>query len=302
MPLKFARRIVGVQRSAADNRLLGTALAFVAGAVNAGGFLAVHRYTSHMTGIVSAMADDLVVGTLDVVGAGFAALMAFVAGAAVSAVMVNFGRRHGLRSVFAAPLLLEAMLLLAFGLLGARLAGMAELVVPLTVLLLCFIMGLQNALVTKLSHGEIRTTHVTGIVTDMVTDIGIELGKMLSWNAAAGSALAPVRADPARLGGLALLAGAFFVGALTGALAFRHAGYIATVPLAAILVLLAAVPTVDDVLATLRSRRRTPARRGGYLRASHTPNTVNAMPTSARPVSVSPNMAQAISAVVGGVR
>lgn len=298
MPLKFARRIVGVQRSAADNRLLGTALAFVAGAVNAGGFLAVHRYTSHMTGIVSAMADDLVVGTLDVVGAGFAALMAFVAGAAVSAVMVNFGRRHGLRSVFAAPLLLEAMLLLAFGLLGARLAGMAELVVPLTVLLLCFIMGLQNALVTKLSHGEIRTTHVTGIVTD----IGIELGKMLYWNAAAGSALAPVRADPARLGGLALLAGAFFVGALTGALAFRHAGYIATVPLAAILVLLAAVPTVDDVLATLRSRRRTPARRGGYLRASHTPNTVNAMPTSARPASVSPNMAQAISAVVGGVR
>jgi len=250
MPLNFARRLVGVQRSAADDRRLGTTLAFVAGAMNAGGFLAVRQYTSHMTGIVSAMADNLVVGSVDVVGAGLAALTAFVAGAACSAVMVNFGRRHALRSVFAAPLLLEAVLLLAFGLLGARLAGMATLFVPPTVLLLCFIMGLQNALITKLSHGEIRTTHVTGIVTD----IGIELGKMLYWNGPASSTLVPVRMDRARLGALASLAGAFFVGAVTGALAFRHAGYIATVPLAAILVLLAAVPTVDDVLAAVRGR------------------------------------------------
>jgi uncharacterized membrane protein YoaK (UPF0700 family) len=127
---------------------------------------------------------------------------------------------------------------------------MATLFVPLTVLLLCFIMGLQNALITKLSYGEIRTTHVTGIVTD----IGIELGKMLYWNGPANSVLVPVRMNPARLGGLTLLAGAFFVGALTGALAFRHAGYIATVPLAAILVMLAAVPAVDDVLAAVRWR------------------------------------------------
>jgi len=38
--------------------------------------------------------------------------------------------------------------------------------------LLCFIMGLQNAVITKISHAEIRTTHVTGLVTD----VGIELG------------------------------------------------------------------------------------------------------------------------------
>ncbi len=250
MPLNFARRLVGAERSAADDRLLGTTLAFVAGAMNAGGFLAVHQYTSHMTGIVSAMADNLAIGSIDVVGAGLVALTAFVAGAACSAVMVNFGRRRALRSVFAAPLLLEALLLIVFGLLGARLAGMAALFVPLTVVLLCFIMGLQNALITKLSHGEIRTTHVTGIVTD----IGIELGKMLYWNGPSDSTLAPVRMNPARLAGLAMLAGAFAIGALVGALAFRHAGYVATVPLAAILVMLASVPAVDDVLAALRGR------------------------------------------------
>ena len=248
MPLDFARRLVGVDRSATADRRLGATLAFVAGAMNAGGFLAVHQYTSHMTGIVSSMADDLAVGARDLAAAGLAALVAFVAGAACSAILVNFGRRRALRSVFAAPLLLEALLLLGFGLLGARLAGTSALFVPLTVLLLCFIMGLQNALITKLSYGEMRTTHVTGIVTD----IGIELGKMLYWNGRAVQGAEPVRANVPRLLGLALLGGAFFLGAVVGALAFQRAGYAATVPLAAILVMLAAVPTLDDVIAAMR--------------------------------------------------
>jgi uncharacterized membrane protein YoaK (UPF0700 family) len=248
MPLDFARRLVGVDRSARADRRLGATLAFVAGAMNAGGFLAVHQYTSHMTGIVSAMADHLAADALDLVAAGLAALLAFTAGAACSAILVNFGRRRASRSVFAAPLLLEAMLLLAFGLLGARMADTAALFVPISVLLLCFIMGLQNALVTKLSYGEMRTTHVTGIVTD----IGIELGKMAYWNRSSPDARVPVRADTARLAGLAALGASFFMGALAGALGFRYAGYAATVPLAAILVLLAAVPTLDDVVAALR--------------------------------------------------
>jgi hypothetical protein len=61
-----------------------------------------------------------------------------------------------------------------------------------------------------------------------------------------------VRANATRLAGLAVLAASFFGGAVAGALAFRHAGYVATVPLAAVLVALAAVPTLDDVVAALR--------------------------------------------------
>jgi len=33
--------------------------------------------------------------------------------------------------------------------------------VPATVMLLCFVMGLQNAVISKLSRAEIRTTHIT---------------------------------------------------------------------------------------------------------------------------------------------
>ena len=46
----------------------------------------------------------------------------------------------------------------------------------ITVVLLCFSMGLRNAVITKLSRAEIRTTHITGIVTD----IGIEIGKLFA--------------------------------------------------------------------------------------------------------------------------
>ena len=52
------------------------------------------------------------------------------------------------------------------------------LFVSITVMLLCFLMGLQNAIITRISRAVIRTTHMTGIVTD----IGIELGRMVYWN------------------------------------------------------------------------------------------------------------------------
>ncbi|EWS63131.1 putative membrane protein [Hydrogenophaga sp. T4] len=56
------RSLTHIVRTRRANRQLGGLLAFVAGAANAGGFLAIQRYTSHMTGIVSEIADNLVLG------------------------------------------------------------------------------------------------------------------------------------------------------------------------------------------------------------------------------------------------
>ncbi|WP_349254830.1 YoaK family protein [Roseateles cellulosilyticus] len=251
MPVQYARRLTGRERTARANQQLGCALAFVAGATNAGGFLAVRQYTSHMTGIVSAMADDLVLGDLALVLKGVGALLSFMLGAATSAIMINYARRRRLHSEYALPLLVEAALLVGFGLLGAQLSQMHALFVPATVMLLCFIMGLQNVVITKLSHAEIRTTHVTG----MVTDIGIEIGKFIYWNRHRGdsgsdedgNALPQVRANRTKLRLLAVLVGAFFLGGVVGALGFKHAGYVSTVPLALFLVLLASVPAIDDL-------------------------------------------------------
>lgn len=232
---------VDVQRTHQANVRLGLTLAFVAGAANAGGFLAVGQYTSHMTGVVSTVADQMVLGQWTLAMAGMGSLLAFVLGAMTTAWLVNWGLRHSLRSAFGLPLLLEAVALLLFGLFGAAIAVLATLFLPLTVVLLCYIMGLQNAVITKISKAEIRTTHLTGLVTDL----GIELGKLLYINRHPNHT--PVRANRDKLRLQARMIGSFFGGAVLGALGFKHLGYVSTLPLAALLLLLVWRPVLADL-------------------------------------------------------
>lgn len=230
-----------VQRSPGANLRLGLTLCFVAGATNAGGFLAVGRYTSHMTGIVSSMADDLVLGNISLALAGVVCLLAFMAGAMCTAIMVNWGLRQQLRSCYSLPLLLESVALLVFGLFGAAITTWSQAFVPVTVVLLCFIMGLQNAVITKMTKAEIRTTHITGLVTD----IGIELGKGVYLNRLQEPS--PVRANRERLRIHASLVLGFLLGGLVGALGFKHVGYVTTLPLAGLLWLLSLRPLLEDL-------------------------------------------------------
>jgi uncharacterized membrane protein YoaK (UPF0700 family) len=229
-----------LQRTAKTNIHLGVTLTFVAGATNAGGFLAVGQYTSHMTGIVSSVADNMVLGHVGLALAGLASLVAFISGAMTTAWMVNWGLRRNLQSAYGRPLLLEAALLLVFGLFGTGINLLASLFVPLTVLVLCFIMGLQNAVITKISNAEIRTTHVTGLVTDL----GIELGKLFYINRLTRDKM--VMANRKKLRLHAQLIASFFVGGLLGAIGFKTIGYVTTVPLSILLLLLVWRPVLND--------------------------------------------------------
>jgi uncharacterized membrane protein YoaK (UPF0700 family) len=238
MPLFYLRRLTGSQRSDRANRHLARYLACIAGAANAGGFLAVRQYTSHMSGIVSAMADNLAAGSVSLVFDGLAAVASFMAGAFLTTLSVRWSRRRHLESIYAMPLMAEAALLVIFGLTGEVFHGGYVLS---TVLLLCFTMGLQNAIITKISEAVIRTTHLTG----MVTDIGIALGRLASRGTDT-----VVSDDLQRLRLLGSLIFLFFAGGVVGALGFKHIGFLFTIPLAAVLVLLAVMPVLDDMRRT----------------------------------------------------
>lgn len=241
--MRLLRHLTGLHRTHATNRVLGLLLAFNAGAINAGGFLVLARYTSHMTGFTSQVADSLVMGDMALLLGAVGAILAFLAGAATAAIQIHWGRQYRLRHLYALPLLLEAVLMLPFGLMGAlTLSWHTPFAVPLTVLLLSFIMGLQNALASKVSGGKIRTTHMTG----NFTDLGIEIGKALYWNRYRTEATrVRPNVDRVRLfGGLIL---AFVLGGIAGAAGFKYVGFICVLPLAALLLWLSLPPYLDDL-------------------------------------------------------
>lgn len=252
--MRRLRFLTNRHRAPSTNAALGLLLAFNAGAVNAGGFLVLHMYTSHMTGFASQLADGMVLGNVTLLLNALGAILAFLSGAAVCAALVNWGRQHRMHGVYALPLMLEAALMFPFGLMGAiTLTWATPFAVPLTVLLLSFIMGLQNAVASKTSGGSIRTTHMTG----NITDLGIEIGKMLYWNRRSKSAPAPalvVRHDRSRMRRSGGLFGMFVLGGAVGALGFKYVGFVCVVPLAALLLALSIPPLLRDI-----PRRRTPS-------------------------------------------
>src|SRR5665213_1580434 len=148
MPTQYLRHLIGTERSERANRHLAMVLAFVAGATHAGGYLAVRHYSSHMSGIVSSMADNLALGDIALLVAGFSAMLAFLIGAAFTAIAVNWGRRQSLRSEYVFPLIVEAVLLACFGLMGGFFEHPNRILVSTVTLLLCFTMWFQHDLIT----------------------------------------------------------------------------------------------------------------------------------------------------------
>lgn len=244
--MRRLRHLTNRHRSNSTNVALGWLLAFNAGAVNAGGFLVLHMYTSHMTGFASQLADGLVLENVKMLLNALGAILSFMVGAAVCAVLVNWGRERHLYSVYALPLMLEALMLLPFGLMGAvTLSWNTPFAVPITVLLLSFMMGLQNAVGSKTSGGSIRTTHMTG----NFTDLGMELGKLIFWQRGRSGVQVPanqVRHNWSRMRISAGLIGMFVLGSITGAVGFKYIGFFCVVPLAALLLAVSVPPFIHD--------------------------------------------------------
>ena len=221
---------------------LSWSLAAVAGALNTAGFYAVGFYASNMTGNVSAISDRAGTGDLILAAKALLLVILFALGAATSTLLIRRRRRHAPYGAFAYRICAEACLLVAIGLIALPLAEPAR--GEALVFGLSFVLGLQNAAVTKITDSRVRTTHVTG----MVTDIGIELARWLDRKAGDPQAK---RHDPAKLRLHLMTVGAFLGGGLLGVVAYRAIGVGLLFAAAAILALLA-IPAIA-------ARRSAPA-------------------------------------------
>ncbi|MER5172594.1 YoaK family protein [Thioclava sp. GXIMD2076] len=202
---------VGEERTEAIDISLAGVLSFVAGGLNAVGFIIVGSFTANMTGNVSAMADEIATGHPGVGLLLAVYVSAFIAGAMVAALMIAAGEKRGVRSIYALGIGVEGIIVAA---LGAALLAFGQTPLQLaTILLLSFVMGLQNAVTTMISKAKVRSTHVSG----MATDIGIELAALLGDAQARKAALPKLRLHSVTLA-------AFTLGGIVCAVLFTAIG------------------------------------------------------------------------------
>jgi len=217
---------------------LAITLAWVAGYTNVVTILAFGSVTSHASGTTSLLGEFVAQGQWAAAGAALYLIGMFTLGAMLSALSTETGRRRGWESVYVLPMALET-LLLALVALGLELQGPTTdpgLHLSLMLGLAACAMGLQNATITRISSGVVRTTHVTGVLTDL----GAELVQLCFWLADRRADIQrrqftelarSIHASPgARLALLASIVGSFALGAGLGTLVFGYQERFAMVP------------------------------------------------------------------------
>jgi len=182
----------------------GGVLAFIAGVINAVGFLGLyHQGITHLTGTTSLLGIAVAEGNATVAVHLGAFIVSFVTGAVISGAIIQdstlqLGRRYGVALVVESLLLFAAVPLLQRGYFaGDCLASCA-----------C---GLQNAMVSTFSGASLRTTHLSGVFTDLGVFVGHWIRRL------------PV--DFRRLRLWLLLIFSFGAGGTAGALLFSHLSY-----------------------------------------------------------------------------
>ncbi|MCW5828547.1 MAG: DUF1275 domain-containing protein [Deltaproteobacteria bacterium] len=148
-------------------------LAFLSGSVNAGGFLACHRFVTHITGFATHFGIDLVEKKYVEAFGILTVPVFFVAGAMGSALLVERRSQQGQEPRYDAVmgLVTLCMVMVAVGGYFDWFGAFGEVAQVRTdflfLVVLCGASGLQNAAITSASRGTMRSTHLTGIATDL---------------------------------------------------------------------------------------------------------------------------------------
>ena len=161
----------GKTRTLKHNLRIATVLSFVAGIVNVTGFLFLGQLTTNVTGHFSLFITNL--STLNFY-TGFVYLAytsSFFIGSFVSSFLIEQFKKNKRLNIFVLPTIIECIILIGIGISSLFI----EFTIPdIIVCLLLFAMGLQNSFVTKISNAVVRTTHLTGLFTDL----GIEISQL----------------------------------------------------------------------------------------------------------------------------
>lgn len=158
----------GKRRTLKHNVQIASVLSFVAGTVNAAGFLAIKQLTTNVTGHFALFINDLAdfqfwKGTIY-----FLYIFSFLFGSFTSSFFIETFRKSKKLNVFVIPTVIEAFVLIFIALISDfSVVSNANVIACF----LLFAMGIQNSFVTKISDAIVRTTHLTGLFTDLGIDL-----------------------------------------------------------------------------------------------------------------------------------
>ena len=161
----------GKRRTRRHNLQIASLLSFVAGIVNVAGILAVAELTTNVTGHFAFFVDEVYKLNFWPGLIYFLYTFFFLLGSFYSNFLVEFISRRNARYVYIIPTAIESLILLLVGIFGNSLIPEYSKEIACCLL---FAMGLQNSLVTQISNSIVRTTHLTGLFTDL----GIELSQL----------------------------------------------------------------------------------------------------------------------------
>ena len=161
----------GKTRTFLHNIRIASLLSFVAGMVNVAGFLAVKRLTTNVTGHFAFFVDEVFKLNFLQGLIYFLYIFFFFLGAFISSLLVETISRKNEQYIYTVPASIESIILLTIGIFGSRLIASSPDIIAFALL---FAMGLQNSMVTMISKATVRTTHLTGLFTDL----GIEMSQL----------------------------------------------------------------------------------------------------------------------------
>lgn len=161
------------ERTHQEDRRLALWLATSAGLLNAIALGAFGFFPSHMTGNTSQLSSEVSSTDLSDILFFGAIILSFVSGAIAARIIVIWGIIHNVRLVFSRVLFVEGLLLAGVSLYEMYFHSFAtnqEIII-----FLCGLMGIHNSTSTQLSGGRVRSTHITGTLTDA----GISLASVM---------------------------------------------------------------------------------------------------------------------------
>jgi uncharacterized membrane protein YoaK (UPF0700 family) len=161
----------GKERTLRHNLRVASLLSFVAGIVNVAGFLAVQRLTTNVTGHFAFFVDEIFKLNFWQGFIYFLYIFFFFLGSFGSNLLVEIISKKNDRLIYVIPTLIESLILFFLSVFGPFLISKNPDILACSLL---FAMGLQNSLVTTISNAAVRTTHLTGLFTDL----GIELSQL----------------------------------------------------------------------------------------------------------------------------